>query len=90
MGRFRLLPSMNPTRYKSEINAYRVQFNIFSATPGVGLLMNPTMGTAPVGLALPYKNSLQAVQQVLQNNPAYGFTFKDKTAAFGKGSVVPR
>ena len=82
--------SMDPTRYQTEINAYRVQFNIFSASPGVGLLIDPKIGTAPVDLALPFSNSKPAIQQMLQNDPKYKFTFKDKTAAFAKGGVLPR
>jgi len=83
-------PGMDPTRYQTEIHAYQVQWNVTQATPGFNMMFGATIGSVPVIPGEPFKDARPDFQNLLKNNPQYGFTYKDTTSAFVKGSVVPR
>ena len=83
-------PGMDPTRYQTEIHAYQVQFNVTQATPGFNMMFGVNVGGAPVIPGEPWKDARPDFQNMLKTNPTYGFTYKDTTSAFVKGSVVPQ
>lgn len=77
---------MNPTRYGTEINAYRNQFNLMQVQNRV-----VTMDRGKYLFSIPgttWKDMLPYWKEMLKSSPNYGFTYKDKTAAFSKGRVI--
>jgi hypothetical protein len=83
-------PGMDPTRYGTEIGAYSVQFNVTQALPAFRTAFGVSIGGVTVIPGEPFKDARPDFQNLLKTSPLYGFTYKDTTPAFVKGSVVPQ
>ena len=81
-------PGMDPTRYGTEINAYQVQFNVDQTTPV--MTMGSNIGGVPIFPGETFRDFRPDIEGFLKTNTNYGFTYKDTTPAFVKGSVVPQ
>jgi RHS repeat-associated protein len=83
-------PGQDPTRYGTEIKAYNVQFNILQQQMQSqnSLPVNWLGGTLIPGES--WRDFRPTVQNFLQTSPAYGFTYRDTTSAFVKGSQIPQ
>jgi len=89
---------MDPTKYQTEVHAYRVEYNIYQATPGMSMA-GPDggpqwgfgIGGVPVTPGLPFSEFLPGLQNLLRKSPQYGadYTVNSTKAAFVKGSVLP-
>jgi RHS repeat-associated protein len=82
-------PGMDPTRYQTEIHAYHVQFDINQQMTAYPFMPRSWLGGDLIP-GEPWKDFMPTVQEMLKSNPAYGFDYKDTTAAFVKGAAIPQ
>jgi hypothetical protein len=83
--------SMNPTRYRTEMNAYRTQFYIYEAQGSTRPAEFPTtitFGSHSFLFSYPgarFKDVLPHVRDMLAS-PPYSTTYQDQTKAFQRGA----